>query len=158
MAVLSDEIRQQIRAEFPKYPDLRAVTLPALHIVHEALHCVPLEAVREIAALLELHPSEVHDTMSFYGIFRSEDRPVGERRLWICRSISCMLRGSEDLLTEVCERLEVHPGETTADGRTTLEYAECLGACEGAPCVLVDDECHMNVTADSVLDIVGTKT
>jgi NADH-quinone oxidoreductase subunit E len=55
------------------------------------------------------------------------------------------------VLTEVCERLHIHPGETTADGKTTLEFAECLGACEGAPCILLNDECHTNVTADSVV-------
>jgi NADH-quinone oxidoreductase subunit E len=151
MAVLSSQIVDQIRAEFPKYPDKRAVTLPALHIVHDALRCVPIEALKEIAALLELHPSEVHDTMSFYGIFRGEENPIGKQRLWICRSISCALRGGEEVLTEVCERLGIHPGETTADGRTTLEFAECLGACEGAPCVLLNDECHTNVTAESVV-------
>ena len=64
-----------------------------------------------------------------------------------------MLRGSDELLTGVCQRLGVKPGETTADGKITLEYAECLGACEGAPCILVDDECRMNMTVDSVAEI-----
>jgi NADH-quinone oxidoreductase subunit E len=155
MAYLTDEIRDRIRAEFPKYPDKRAVTLPALHIVHDALRSVPTEAIVEIAQILELHPAEVHDTMSFYGIFRDGDHPIGRHRLWVCRSISCMLRGSDDLLAGVCRRLGVRPGETTADGKITLEYAECLGACEGAPCVLVDDECRMNVTVDSVSELAA---
>jgi NADH-quinone oxidoreductase subunit E len=150
MPALSDEIRERIRAEFPKYPDKRAVTLPALHIVHEALRSVPTEAVVEIADLLELHPAEVHDTMSFYGFFREGDRPLGKQRVWVCRSISCMLRGGEDLLARLSDRLGVKPGETTPDGGVTLEFAECLGACEGAPCILVNDECHMNVTVESV--------
>lgn len=154
MPVLTDQLRDAIRAEFPKYPDLRAVTLPALHIVHEALRCVPIEAIKEIAALLNLHPSEVHDTMSFYGIFRSEENPIGKQRLWVCRSISCALRGGEEMLAEVCERLHIHPGETTPDGKTTLEFAECLGACEGAPCVLLNDECHVNMTAAEVVGLV----
>jgi NADH-quinone oxidoreductase subunit E len=150
MPALSDEIRERIRAEFPKYPDKRAVTLPALHIVHEALRSVPTEAVVEIADLLDLHPAEVHDTMSFYGFFREGDRPLGKQRVWVCRSISCMLRGGEDLLARLSDRLGVKPGETTPDGGVTLEFAECLGACEGAPCILVNDECHMNVTVESV--------
>ena len=54
----------------------------------------------------------------------------------------------------MAERLHVEPGETTADGKVTLEFAECLGACEGAPCILVDDACHMNMTADSVAKLV----
>ncbi len=59
-----------------------------------------------------------------------------------------MLRGGEELLVGLCQRYGVKPGQTTADGRMTLEFAECLGACEGAPCVLVNDECHMNLTRE----------
>lgn len=154
MARLTEDLREQIRQACTRFPDKQAATLPALHLVHEALRCVPNDAIVEIAELLELHPSEVHDTMTFYGFFRSEQHPIGKRRVWICRSISCALRGGEELLTDVSERLKVHPGQTTEDGKITLEYAECLGACEGAPCILVDDECHMNMTADAVIEKV----
>jgi NADH-quinone oxidoreductase subunit E len=154
MSVLTDELRERIRAEFPKYPNKRAVVLPALHIVHDAQRAVSSAAVEEIAELLELHPAEVTDTMTFYGFFRGPNRPLGERRVWVCRSISCMLRGGEELLADLCERLDVRPGETTPDGRVTLEFAECLGACEGAPCILVNDECHMNVTEESATEIL----
>jgi NADH-quinone oxidoreductase subunit E len=154
MPVLTNELRERIRAEFAKYPDKRAVTLPALHIVHDALRAVSPEAIAEIAALLELHPAEVSDTMSFYGFFRDPDHPLGSHRVWVCRSISCMLRGGEELLAQLCERYGVTPGQTTADGRITLEFAECLGACEGAPCMLVDDECHMNLVEDSAAKLI----
>jgi len=154
MTTLTDELRDQIRQACTRFPSKQAATLPALHLVHEALRCVPTAAIVEIAAILELHPSEVHDTMSFYGFFRDEKHPIGENRVWVCRSISCALRGGEELLTELCDRLHVHPGQTTKDGKVTLEYAECLGACEGAPCILVNDECHMNMTAASVLERV----
>src|ERR1044072_7251678 len=127
MAVLSEALREKIRAEFPKYPNKRAVTLPALHIVHDALRQVTPPAIVEIAELIELHPSEVSDTMTFYGFFH-ESEPLGKRRVWVCRSISCMLRGGEELLEGLCHRLNVKAGETTTDGRVTLEFAECLGA------------------------------
>jgi NADH-quinone oxidoreductase subunit E len=153
MAVLSEELRKRIRAEFPKYPDKRAVTLPALHIVHDALRMVSPAAIVEIAELLELHPSEVSDTMTFYGFFHDKT-PLGKRRVWVCRSISCMLRGGEELLAGLCDRLGVRPGETTADGSVTLEYAECLGACEGAPCMLVNEDCHMNLTEESAVELI----
>lgn len=155
MPVLTEELRERIRAEFPKYPNKRAVTLPALHIVHDALRQVSVEAVREVAELLELHPSEVHDTMSFYEFFKDEKHPLGQKRLWVCRSIACMLRGGEELLAETCQRLKIGPGETTADGRVTLEFAECLGGCEGAPCVLLDDEQHHNMTPEKVEELVS---
>jgi NADH-quinone oxidoreductase subunit E len=153
MSVLSEDLRNRIRAEFPKYPDKRAVTLPALHIVHDALRMVSPEAIKEIAELLELHPSEVADTMTFYGFFHDKT-PLGKQRVWVCRSISCMLRGGEELLVNLCNRLGVKPGETSADGSVTLEYAECLGACEGAPCMLVNDECHMNLTEQSAMELI----
>jgi NADH-quinone oxidoreductase subunit E len=148
MSVLSQELRQKIEAYLPRYPHKQAVTLPALHLVHDKMRCVPLEAIREIADMLDLSPAEVHDTMSFYNFFRDEKNPLGKTRLWVCRSLSCMLRGGEELLAHCSEKLGIQPGHTTADGKISLEIAECLGACEGAPCVLVNDEHRLNVTPE----------
>ncbi len=150
MSVLSDEQRQRILDYLPRYPRKQAATLPALHIVHDELRCVPLEAVREIADLLDLSPAEVNDTMTFYGFFRGEQKPLGKTRLWVCRSLPCMLRGGEELLADLCDKLQVQPGGTTADGKISLEFAECIGACEGAPCVLINDEHRLNVTPEKV--------
>lgn len=154
MQALSPELENRIRAELSKYPDKRAAVLPALHAVQDAVRHVSPAAMSAIAGILEIHPAEVLDTMSFYGFFRDESSPLGRRRVWVCRSISCMLRGGEELLGELSRRLGVAPGETTADGNVTLEFAECLGACEGAPCLLVDDECHVNQTADSAAELI----
>uniref|UniRef100_A0A7C2NYK2 NAD(P)H-dependent oxidoreductase subunit E n=1 Tax=Schlesneria paludicola TaxID=360056 RepID=A0A7C2NYK2_9PLAN len=155
MSVLTEPMREQIRQLCTKYPTRQAVTLPALHLVQDAFRHVSLEAIKEIAALLDLHPAEVHDTMSFYGFFRDEQHPLGKHRVWVCRSISCALRGGEELLAHLCEKYHVKPGETTEDGRVTLEFAECLGACEGAPCILVDDNCEMNVSPEKAEEIIG---
>ncbi len=154
MSALSQAIRDKIRDQFPKYPNKRAVTLPALHIVHDEYRQVSIEAIKEIAELLELHPSEVHDTMSFYQFFRTEQNPLGKQRIWVCRSIACMLRGGEELLGEICHRMHLKPGETSADGKVTLEFAECLGGCDGAPCMLINDECEMNMTPDSAMKLI----
>ncbi len=148
MPVLTEEMRRKIAEYLPRYPSKQAVTLPALHLVQDALRHVPAEAVAEIAELLDLHPAQVHDTLSFYGFFRDTQRRLGKHRVWVCRSISCALRGGEELLANLCERLHVKPGETTADGKITLEFAECLGGCEGAPCVLVNDELRLDITAE----------
>jgi NADH-quinone oxidoreductase subunit E len=150
MSVLSEELRGKIEAYLARYPRKQAVTLPALHLVQDEMRCVPLEAVREIAQMLELSPAEVHDTLSFYGFFRDEKNPLGRTRLWVCRSLACALRGGDELLEDVCRKLNVKPGGTTTDGKITVEFAECIGACEGAPAVLLGDEARMNVTPEKV--------
>jgi NADH-quinone oxidoreductase subunit E len=135
--MLSEAIRDRIREFIPRYPSKRAVTLPALHIVHEHLRCVPYQAMAEIAELLEITPAEVHDTMSFYGYF--PQAPIGETRVWVCRSLSCSLTGGEEMLDLACSRLGISSGQTTADGKLTVEFAECLGICDFAPAALADD-------------------
>jgi NADH-quinone oxidoreductase subunit E len=155
MSELSEDTKQKIRDHFVRYPTKQAVTLPALHMIHDQRGCVSNKAMKEVAELLDLAPSQVNDTLSFYGYFRSEDSPSGEKRVWVCRSLPCMLRGGEELLAELCKRWGIMPGQTTPDGKVTLELAECLGACDGAPCILVGDELSLRMTADSVEQEIG---
>lgn len=155
--ILTDEMIAEIKAFFPRYPNHQAVTLPALHVVNEHLRHVPLQAVVEVAELLELAPAEVQDTLTFYGFFK-QDAPHGETRAWVCRSLSCALRGGEEVLDHMCQRVGIKPGETTQDGKLTLEFGECLGACEHAPCMLAGDELHKSLDeqkADEFLKEVG---
>ena len=154
MAFLSESIRKQIEAYIPRYPSKQAVTLPALHIVHDELRCVPRQAIREIAEILGLSSAQVHDTMTFYQFFREEDQKLGKARVWVCRSLACQIRGGEELLNHLCDKLHVQPGGTTSDGKITLEFAECLGACEGAPAVMIDDEHVHNVTNEKADEVI----
>src|SRR6478752_1394919 len=152
---LSEPIREKIRAYIPRYPSKRAVTLPALHIVHEHFRCVPYGAMKEIAEILEITPAEVHDTMSFYGFF--PQAPIGDVRVWICRSISCMLRGGDEMLEHACHKLGIEPGETTEDGKLTVDYAECLGICDHAPAALADDGRVFGPLDDAGVDAMITE-
>jgi NADH-quinone oxidoreductase subunit E len=153
LPILSEPLKEKIRALFPRYPSKRAVTLPALHLVHEHLRCVPLQAMAEIAELLEITPAEVHDTMSFYGFF--PQAPIGNVRVWICRSLSCMLRGGDEMLEEACHALSIEPGETTKGGELTVEFAECLGVCDYAPAALADDgRVYGPLDSQSVLSMI----
>jgi NADH-quinone oxidoreductase subunit E len=152
---LSESIKERIRAYIPRYPSKQAVTLPALHIVQDELRYVSTEAIREIADMLDLAPSEVYDSMTFYGFFREEHNKLGNTRLWVCRSLACNLRGADDLLNYFSEKLHVPPGGTTEDGKITLEFAECIGACEGAPCVLINDEHALNITNEKADDLIA---
>jgi NADH-quinone oxidoreductase subunit E len=151
--VLTAEMIDAIKALCPRYPSRQAVTIPALHIVNDKLRYVPRRAVVEIAALLDLAPAQVQDTLTFYGYFK-QDKPHGRCRLWVCRSISCALRGADELLDHLSHTLGVEPGETTADGRVTLEYAECLGACEHAPCMLADHLLVKSVSHNQAVEFV----
>jgi NADH-quinone oxidoreductase subunit E len=155
MSFLSDDLKNRILDLLPRYPSKQAVTLPALHIVQDRHRCVPLDAIRDIADLLDLSPAEVQDTMTFYGFFRTEENPLGKTRLWVCRSLACMLRGSDDLTAHLCRKLDVKIGGTTADKKITLEIAECIGACEGAPAVLIDDAYMLDVTNEKADELVA---
>jgi NADH-quinone oxidoreductase subunit E len=153
--MLNDAIRKKIEALIPRYPRKQAVTLPALHLVHDEYRTVSNEHIVEIAAMLDLHPSEVHDTMTFYAFFKGEGEKLGGHRLWVCRGLACMLRGAYELI-EHCEmQLGVHCGQTTPDGRITLEFAECIGACEGAPACMIDDEHVMSVDDAKATSVIA---
>jgi NADH-quinone oxidoreductase subunit E len=145
--VLTDEMIAEIEAYFPRYPTRQAVTLPALHVVNHHLRHVPLAAVVEIAELLDLAPADVQDTLSFYGFFK-QDAPHGATRAWVCRSISCALRGGEEVLDHLCKGAGIRPGQTTPNEELTVEAAECLGACDFAPCMLANETLHKNMTRE----------
>ncbi len=148
-ALLGEDVRAAIRGYFPRYPTRQAVVLPALHLVQDRLGWVPRQAVVEIAEILELAPAQVQDTLSFYGFFR-QDKPLGRYRVWVCRSISCAARGGEPLLEYLARRLGIRPGQTTPDGLVSLQAAECLGVCESAPAMLVNDTLYKDLTEEKI--------
>ena len=155
--VLDADVRKEIESILPRYPTKQAATLPALHVVNERLGYVPPEAVVEVAKLLDLAPAQVQDTLSFYGLFK-QDKPQGQYRVFVCRSITCAACDGEELLSYLCEKLGIQPGETTADGRVTVEFAECLGACDSAAAILVNDTLHENMTKEKVDELVKSWT
>jgi NADH-quinone oxidoreductase subunit E len=152
--LLDADLQSAIRGCLARYPNSRAVVLPALHLINERLGHVPPQAVVELAKLLELAPAQVQDTLSFYGFFK-QDKPLGRYRVWVCRSIACAACGGEGLLDYLCEKLGVQPGETTPDGLVTLEFAECLGACEHAPALLVNDTLYKSMTKEKIDALVS---
>lgn len=152
--VLTDEMIAEIKAFFPRYPTRQAVTIPALHVVNEKLRYVPKKAVEEIAHLLGLAPAVVQDTLTFYGYFHQE-KPHGRTRVLVCRSISCALRGGDELIDHMTHELGIPQGGTTDDGAITLEPAECLGACEHAPCLLANKTLEGSVDHAKAKALIG---
>ena len=153
--VLTAEMRNAIEAFYPRYPSRRAVVLPALHVVNETLGYVPLPAVIEIAEMLGLAPAQVQDTLSFYHFF-PQDKPVGKHRVWFFRSISCSCCEGEVLMDYLAEKLGIRPGETTDDGQVSLLPAECLGVCEFAPAMLVNETVYKTMTKEKIDQFVAS--
>ena len=118
------------------------------------MRCVSPAAIDEIAELLELHPAEVHDTMIVLRLLPRAGQSAGQdARVGLPQHFVHAARRRGAAGRTVRAAATCKPGETTADGRVTLEFAECLGACEGAPCMLVNDECHMNLTEESATGV-----
>jgi NADH-quinone oxidoreductase subunit E len=151
--LLSEAVREKIRSFFPRYETKRAVLLPALHIVqHEQGH-VSYQAMKEVAELLEIHPSDVMDVVSFYTHFTSH--PRGRKTILVCRSLSCELMGGKEVLDTLKQQLGVDEHGTTADGRYTLMTEECLAVCDHAPCMLVNERTHKCVKSEDVAAILA---
>lgn len=151
-AVLSDAIREKIRSFFPRYETKRAALLPALHIVQDALGHVSHQAMAEIAEVLEIPPSAVLDTMTFYTHFWDHDK--GKKVIVSCRSLSCQLLGSEAVVAAVKEQLGVEEHGTTKDGAYSLMTEECLAACDHGPCLLINEKLHKRVKPEDVAKIL----
>lgn len=146
--ILSDAVLEKIRSFFPRYETKRAALLPALHVVQDALGHVNHQAMKEIAEVLEIPPSDVLDTMSFYTHFW--DHAKGEKVVVVCRSLSCQLMGSDAVLQAAREELKIDEHGTTPDGKYSLVTEECLAACDHAPCVLVNEKMHKRVRPDQI--------
>ncbi len=131
-----------------RYPRTKSALIPLLHLAQEQDGWVSDEAMVHIAELLDLTPSEVLGTCSFYEMFKRE--PVGRYLVNVCTSIACMLGGGDELL-EHCEKsLGLTPGATTADGLFTLNEVECIAACTEAPCLQVNYRYFHRITNEEV--------
>jgi NADH-quinone oxidoreductase subunit E len=151
-AVLREAVREKIRSLFGRYETKRAALLPALHIVQDELGHVSYQAMAEIAELLEIHPSDVIDTISFYTHFWTH--PKGKKAITVCRSISCELLGGVAVLAAIKERLGIDEHQTTPDGRYSLVTEECLAGCDHAPCMIINEKMHKRVKVEDVARIL----
>ena len=135
------------------YPTERALLLPALHLAQKHWQgWLPEEAILAVAAELGLPPAEVYGVVTFYDLYH--ERPVGRHRLRVCTNVPCMLRGSAEVMAALGELLGVEENEVTADGRCSFTHFECLGACEHAPMMMVDETYHGDLDAAKVKAIV----
>jgi len=151
--ILTEAVRRKIRSFFDRYETKRAVLLPALHVVQNALGHVPWQAMVEIADLLEIHPSDVLDTLSFYTHFWTH--PKGRKVVIVCRSLTCEVMGAAAVLAEVRRQLGIDEHGTTPDGEYSLLTEECLAGCDHAPCMLINERLHKRVKPEDVPAILA---
>lgn len=149
---LSDKLKEKINEIVSKSETRHSALIPILHEVQSEHGWVSNESMKEVAALLGIPPASVQNVATFYTMFFT--KPVGKHVLWLCRTLSCALRGAEQVEHYLSEKLQIRTGETTTDGNFTLLEAECLASCGTAPVMLIDDELHENLTKKKIDEIV----
>jgi NADH-quinone oxidoreductase subunit E len=151
--MLSEEIVTKIQKEIKKYPTPRAVVKSALRYAQDERGWVDESVVRDVAETLGLEPIQVMEVATFYDLFYTE--PVGKHQLRVCTNVSCMLCGSDEVMEHLKNRLGIRHGETTGDGRFTLFEVECLGACGGAPMMMVGNRYYENLDPQRIDQILA---
>ena len=150
--MLTDTERQEIESQLAEYPTKRAVCIDALKIVQRQRGWISDESLKDIAALLEMTPDELDNVATFYNlIFR---QPVGEHVILLCDSVSCWLMGYEKMRQHLKERLGIELGQTTEDGQFTLLPMVCLGDCDHAPVMMVDNDTHHDLDPGKIDQIL----
>ena len=144
----------KIEALAGRYPAKAAALLPVLHLVQNERGHVSAEDERTVAGLLGMPPIKVREVVTFYTMFRR--RAVGRYHIQVCTNLSCMLAGGDSLAAHLEAKLGVKLGGTTADGKFTLTGVECLGACETAPCLMINFDYYGNLDSARIDDILGS--
>lgn len=148
LIMLTDTIRQEIEGHLTEYPYKRAASIEALKIVQKHHGWVSDEDLEEVAGVLEMTPDELDNVATFYNLIYRQ--PVGEHVILLCDSVSCWLMGYEKVREHLKERLGIGLGETTEDGKFTLLPMVCLGDCDHAPVMMVDEDTHHDLDLELV--------
>ncbi len=146
MSSSNTSLRETVESVLAMHHGKVGALLPVLHSIQEKLGYVPRESVPMIASAMNLSRAEVHGVMSFYHDFRSE--PAGEYLIHVCRAEACQAMGARELEEHAIERLGISYGETTSDGRFSLEPVYCLGNCACSPSLRVNDDLHARVSKE----------
>jgi len=156
--VLAEKCSSEIETILAKYPDdrKRSAVLPLLYLAQREYGSVTLEAMMEIADILDLDVTQVASLRGFYTLLW--DKPGGKYRIQICTDLPCALQGSEEFAHQLCEKLGIQLGETTPDGMISVEGVMCLAACNGAPMFQVQGpdgiQYHERQTVESALALI----
>jgi NADH-quinone oxidoreductase subunit E len=153
--VFSENRLQEVQQIIARYPEgkQKSALIPVLHIAQEENGgWLSAEAMDYVASLLQIEPIEVYEVATFYSMYNL--KPVGRYLFEVCQTGPCMLRGSDDIIAYIGEKLNIKPGQTTADGMFTLKTVECLGACGYAPMMQMGKHYREHLTREKVDAIV----
>jgi len=145
---------QKINNIISKHETQQSALIPVLREVQDNFGWLSPQSMEEVAVMLDLPPTGVQNVATFYTMFFTE--PAGKHIVWVCRTLSCALKGAEHIEHHLCERLNLNTGDTTEDGSITLMEAECLASCGTAPAMLVDDTLYENLTREKVDNIIDS--
>lgn len=145
---LSQKFYDAMKKLEPRYPTKVALLLPALHAAQDEFGWLPKEVLEEIGEYIGIHPAQVREVASFYTMYNL--KPVGKYHIKVCTNVACCLRGADELVEHLEQKLGIQCGETTPDRRFTLMEEECLGACGTAPAMMLNEEYHENLSQERV--------
>lgn len=157
VAEFSTEILDEMKTHIAKYPAdrTRSALIPLLMLVQRERGWIDNPGVNFLARFLNIEVTDVWETATFYSMFNM--RPVGRHHIQICKTLSCRIMGEPDITEHICSKLDIHPGETTDDGKYTVTMVECLGSCGTAPMMQIGFDYHEDLTTekvDSILDLL----
>jgi NADH-quinone oxidoreductase subunit E len=158
---LAEKYPQEVKKILAKYPPERkqSAVMPLLHLAQLEKGFVDRHMLREIAEVCGITETDVAEIVGFYTLYH--DKPEGKLRIQVCNDISCALRGADEFLAKLCERLGIQPGGTTPDGLITVEAVMCLAACDKAPMFQVQGPdgitYHENMTVDKTMEFIETQ-
>ena len=148
----SSSLCRKIDEVVARYPKKEAALLPVLHLLQNEVGCIGPEEEKFVAGLLGLKPMKVREVVTFYTMISR--RPLGRYHIQVCSNLSCTLLGAETLLDYLQKKLGIGVGETSADRKFTLSAVECLGACELAPCLMVNFEYYGQLDRNKIDEIL----
>ncbi len=156
MPQFSDETHKQFEEVLTHYPNKQAAILPTFWLAQQEFGYLSLEVMEYIAELLDLSPAYVGSVASFYTMFYQ--KPMGKFHVQVCTNLSCALRGCDNIVSCLQDKLGIPLGQTTDDNVFSLSEVECLGSCGTAPVVQVNDEYHENLTPERVVQLIDDLT